>query len=351
MAYPTEQDAVYVDAYKTEPQPLFVHGSEIYAAYDMELQRDLRAAGTFRFSITDRHPLYGELIPRKSEISIKRFGRFYWSGYVNRIIGSESGVKTYECIGVLDYLNDSIQMPVALIGIDETQAFEYLLERHNEQMYDCSHKQIMLERDYSGGSMDLIIEKPMPTLEVIRQYFNYGVYEFDRTFLTLKLHHRAGRAIVADNQGVEYGGNLISLKEVVSGSGIITRLIPLGKNGDDFVTIANVNNGSLFIDTDAVPQHTPIVGTVTFNDISDPAQLLAAARSYLSKLQTSPTRTLSVDALDKYVLGSASEPMPLGGIVRLNSAPHGIINDDIECTSVSETIGQPESGRFRFGDI
>lgn len=349
--FPMERDAVYIDAYKADPKPLFIHGSDKHIAFDMELQRDLRAAGTFRFSITDNHPHGGSLYLRNAEIAIKRFDDIYWMGYVNRRICSTPGVITYECIGVLDYLNDSIQMPVKLTGVDEVKAFEYLLARHNEQMQGCAHKKIILDSGYGGRTIDMVIDKPTPTLEVIRKYFDYGVYEFDRYDGALYLSHRDGWSIASKDQGVQYGSNLISLEEITSGSGIITRLIPLGKKGDELVTIESVNNGVPFIDADTVTVYTPVVGTVTFDDISDPAQLLIAARNYMHSLQTETTRTLRVEAIDKYVLDAASAPMPLGGVVLLESAPHGIGNDQIECTSVIESIGRPESGRFRFGDI
>lgn len=153
-------------------------------------------------------------------------------------------------------------------------------------------------------------------------------------------------------QTVEYGKNLLSLEDGIVGGDIITVLLPYGGKPDGVdtrTTIESVNNGKSYIKADAetIAKYRNIWGTQTWDEITDPGQLLLAAQSYLNA-QKEALNTVSAEALDLSAVDADMKPIYVGDYVRIISTPHGI-NKKLLCTSKTTDLADPASTRITIG--
>ena len=106
---------------------------------------------------------------------------------------------------------------------------------------------------------------------------------------------------------IEMGKNMRSISREINPSGVITRLIPLGAtleggDGSERVTIASVNGGKLYVDdTAAQGKYGIVVGTVTWDDVTEPSNLLNRANDWLESQTV--VESVSLSAVDLSLIG------------------------------------------------
>ena len=90
-----------------------------------------------------------------------------------------------------------------------------------------------------------------------------------------------------NSQEINFGENLIDIKKESSGLDLSTVLVPYGaKVGDKRIDITSVNNGKDYIeDTEGIAKYGRIVVTQTWDDVTEPKNLLTKAQKYLSSKQ------------------------------------------------------------------
>ena len=109
-------------------------------------------------------------------------------------------------------------------------------------------------------------------------------------------------------------------------------LIPLGARKDESsiegleerVTISDVNGGVDYVmDDDAVAEYGKIYKTVTWDDVTEPANLLKKAQKYLTTTQYEKM-VLEVKAVDLSLTSSDVEEMKIGQMIRCISKPRSM---------------------------
>lgn len=290
--------------------------------------------GGFTFGIAPTHPNKDKIQALKSEILVYQDEDNIFAG---RSIGDESdfynkGAVT--CEGELAYLIDSIQRPYSFTG-GGTEFFKQLLDVHNSQVEE--------RKQFLFGSVTVADIAPeiqrenkdcANTLKTMRSQL------VERNGGYLRVRRDNGKKYLdyvndyggINSQVIRFGENLLDLSRYTKPTGIITALIPYGatvesKNAetkDKPVDITSVNGGKDYIfDQAAVDTYGWIWGTQTFDDITDPAALLAKSEAYLQECIALPT-TLDLKAVDLSLIDVDVQKLQLGYWTQVESVPHGI---------------------------
>lgn len=325
---------VYV-RYDGNDYPLYEPLDDAVTIFDPVFTEEVGGAGTFVFTIFNRHPYFDKIKPCRSEIIL------YWNQealFYGRILKPEQGFDNMvkiSCEGDMTYLLDSMQQPFAFTGSVENY-FKKLLEVHNSQVEE--DKRVELGNIVVTGGTDTTVRELTgftPTLTVLRQIKNqYGGY--------LRIRHKAGKRYLdylwdyggINLQVIRFGENLLDMSKYVDASRIITCLIPhgaeveykdeVGATQKKTVDITAVNGGKNHIEnTEAVKRYGRIYGYQKFADITDPGKLLEKAKVYLEEAASLP-ETIEISAVDLSLIDADVEQFRTGYWTGVSSAPHGI---------------------------
>lgn len=290
--------------------------------------------GAFEFRISPLHPYRDQVLPLKSEIYVYSDDELIFCG---RHIGRESdfnNIGKVTCEGEKAYLLDSMQRPYDFTG-SGTEFFRQVLEAHNSQVEE--------RKRFEVGNVTVADNAPeiqrtnaecADTLETLKTQL-VGI---NGGYLMIR---RAGGKKYLDyvndygginSQVIRFGENLLDLTRHVNPTSIITALIPYGATleSDDTeeeekaLDITSVNGGKDYIyHQEAVNTYGWIWGTQTWDDITDPAALLAKANAYLQECIALP-ETLDLTALDLGLVDVDIQKLKLGFWTQVESVPHGI---------------------------
>lgn len=129
------------------------------------------------------------------------------------------------------------------------------------------------------------------------------------------------------SQQIQFGVNLLDLKEVIKTDGVATRVIALGakdEKTEQRLTIASVNGGLDYVQDDAaVALFGVIEKVVIFDDVTDANNLLRKAKQELKNTINS-TVSIELSASDLHNLDVDIQAFRVGDNVRVISAPHGL---------------------------
>jgi phage minor structural protein len=128
-----------------------------------------------------------------------------------------------------------------------------------------------------------------------------------------------------NSQTIRFGVNLINYSKKTDASGIITALVPYGKEIDGKkLDISSVNDNCDYIyDEVAVAEHGWIFGYHEWSDIDSASALLTAGKLYLDgKLKEGIS--LELTAVDLSMVNVDIQKFEVGDMVRCVSKPHGV---------------------------
>lgn len=147
-------------------------------------------------------------------------------------------------------------------------------------------------------------------------------------------------------QSIRFGVNIINMTREYPISDIFTVLLPLGDND---ITIASENNGSIFLENAAaVKEFGRIVKTFSWSKATTAKTLKAYADEYLKSHTMIFPDKLTVTAIDLHVLGSGNERIKVGDWVEVVSPPHNI-NVILCCLEIQRDILAPENDQYILG--
>lgn len=300
------------------------------ATLDLELNK----TGSFVFTMQQDHPRYDLIRRMKSIIKVWQDDYLLFRG---RALDDPTGwhnEKKISCEGELAFLLDSQQRPYDYSGTIEG-FLNLLITRHNEQVeeskwFTVGNITVVDGNDYIVRSnidyVDTWTEMQDKMIGLLGGYIivrhegwiNYIDYLQDVTLLS--------------PQKIEFGVNLLDLERIRKGAGIGTAVIPLGakikdeegKDTDARLTIESVNGGSdMLRDEDAIAQYGTIVKTITYDDVTEPENLMRKGQAYLADLVKLPD-TIELTAADLATIDQQITAFHLGTYVRAISRPHGV---------------------------
>lgn len=284
-----------------------------YRVFSPKFEPDVEKAGKLTFTIYPDHPNFSRVSKLTPTILLKYGDEIKFRGRVlNDTLGWHNE-KTAVCEGELAFLNDSVQRPFSF-PLDEQHTtpadyFAFLIGRHNEQV--GSERRFILgnvtvtdpnnyiarsDTEYST-TWRLVKDGLLDTLGgyIWFRHEQNGVYiDYLSDFSTLA------------NQPVTFGENLLTLTTARKGEEIATAILPLGHQDvetGERVTIAGLvdsetddicKTGDYVYSKTAVAQYGFIIKTVTWDDVTLPANLLSrAVQELMRKRMIASTVTLT----------------------------------------------------------
>lgn len=326
---------------------------------------ELNKSGEFTFQIANNHVYYDKIINKKSCIEIYQDGEWLWSGRPIGINTALKLVKTVTCEGDLSYLHDSNQRIAEYHDMSVKDYFTTLINKHNA-MVDKSKR-------FTVGNVTVTDSN-----DSLYRYSNY-----EDTFDTIqdKLIDRLGGYLITrhvdgvryidyvesypyiTNQIIEIGSNIIDLSLEESSADTISALIPLGKKlteiseespqeestGEERLTIESVNNGlDYIVNDDAVSRIGMVFGTVTFDDVTDPYNLLAKGYEELTD-RIYNTLVISLNIFDRSFIDKTMAAFKLGASVIANSPKHGLQHKQMMISKMQISLVDVSKSKIEIG--
>ena len=321
------------------------------------LDLDIDGAGSFSFVMPPGHALYDGIRRLKSIITVQMGDEIIFRG---RAVDDERDTwnqKNVYCEGDRSFLLDSVSRPYSYTG--NVQAFfRNLVSAHNDQV-DAEKRFTVGRITAVSASLTMEAEDDDYTDTWARMEDRllgaYGGYIRTRTEGGVTYLDWLTKEESPGEQTVEFGVNLLDLKDKLDASQVFTCLLPLGEsvvdeNGDTQppVSIASVNGGVEYIqDDESVALYGKIWRTKTWAYESDPAQLLEKAREYL-KTGIS-VQSLTLQFVDMHFTDRSRKRVLIGDHPRILSNPHGMNLSPI-CVKASLDLVSPDKSTYTFGE-
>lgn len=334
------------------------------------LTLEMGKAGSFQFSLPPSNSQYNTLTKLKTIITVTLDDTEIFRGRILTMDRSFNNVKQIYCEGVLAYLNDSVQPSEKFTGKTH-DLFAQIIEGHNKMVEPA--KQFKIGK-ITAENRDIIITGTSDeTEDGDDDSFDYkqiainamtGEWKSSWEFISSYLIAYAGGYLRARQgedglyidylqdyesrapQKIELGTNLLDFSESISAENLFTVLIPLG---DENLTIADVNNGSVELQDEAlVNEYGRIVRTHVFDSVNQPETLLENGKRYLESYANVPV-TIEIKAVDLHFANPDIQEIYVGDQVLVRSAPHGI-KDYLTCTKIEYDFSNLGNTTYTFGD-
>lgn len=334
------------------------------------LTLEMGKAGSFQFSLPPSNSQYNTLTKLKTIITVTLDDTEIFRGRILTMDRSFNNVKQIYCEGVLAYLNDSVQPSEKFTGKTH-DLFAQIIEGHNKMVEPA--KQFKMGK-ITAENRDIIITGTSDeTEDGDDDSFDYkqiainamtGEWKSSWEFISSYLIAYAGGYLRARQgedglyidylqdyeskapQNIELGTNLLDFSESISAENLFTVLIPLG---DENLTIADVNNGSVELQDEAlVNEYGRIVRTHVFDSVNQPETLLENGKRYLESYANVPV-TIEIKAVDLHFANPDIQEIYVGDQVLVRSAPHGI-KDYLTCTKIEYDFSNLGNTTYTFGD-
>lgn len=317
---------------------------------DGVVMKQVNKADSFSFVIYPDNVGYSALELMTSWISVYKDGSLIFHG---RPLTEETGwdnEKKIVCEGDLAILNDTVVRPYSFSGTLGDYV-RMIVNQHNAQVEAA--KQIAVRRiDLSTTSIIRRTGEYKSTMqelfEKVVDYFGGYIlmeYESGQIYISYLTDSTSGT-----NQVLEIGKNILSFNRSISSEALATALIPLGATDDstgERLTIKSVNGGSDYIASSEAATQGYYYAAYTFDDITDPSELLAKARALLTDLvRVSPRIELS--AVDLSDAGYDIDSIGFFQYVTVQDTAHTVSGQYL-ITERVYNISAPEKDSVTFG--
>ena len=335
-------------------QPVYDSLLEEYDLAGLKSTRGLNIAGTAEIIMPRNHPAYNAFTSYRTIVEIYRAGKRRFRGRALYSADNFYGQRTVTCEGELCFLRDSINRPYKYEATPRS-CFVTIINAHNAAVEEEKRFKVgEVTVTDADGYIKLESDKAETTLDTFNKLVDrcggYVVFtdaeDGSRTINWLaKLDNRSG-------QSVEFGENLLDYSSTgASTTDLATVLVPYGARDTETkkrITIASVNGGKDYIqDATATELRGTIMATVTWDDITDPAELLKKAKAWLNEHKLF-IESLELSALDLSYMDMSIDSLTEGDTVRAVSIPHGI-DEDFLLSQITEDYLHPEKSKITLG--
>lgn len=333
---------------------------EEYRIMSPKLELEVNKTGSFQFSIYPDHIYYNKIAKIKTIITVYQDSTILFRG---RVLNEEKGFyneKQVSCERELAFLLDSIQRPYDFTG-SVSDYFKQLITNHNAQVE--SAKQFVIGNVTVTDPNNYIVRS---NIDHVNTWDELNSKLVNNLGGHVRVRHEDGKNIIdylkdfntLSTQTVEFGKNLIDLKNITKGENMATALIPLGaklkdnegKDTDKRLTVAAVNDGKDFItDADAVDKYGFICKQQVWDDVTEASNLLTKGKAYLASL-VNIASSIEITAADLAGIDMNMKTFRLGSKVQVISPPHGI-NQLFVVQKLSVDLLNPASNKLTLGGM
>ena len=346
---------------------VYINGDEV--VYDSRLDKHhllalsytagLNKAGTATFQMPPDHPKYESFISYRTPVKIYKNNKLVFCGRALYPADDFYKRRTITCEGERGYFQDSVLRP-SIYTDAPAAVFAAVIGVHNSQV-EASKQFVVGEvtvtdpNDYirlENTKAEQVAETINKLVERCGGYIVFTDGEDGRRVVNwyAELGYRS-------NQTIEFGKNLTDFvrTDANTGANLATAIIPYGAQiegaqdaQDNRVTIESVNDGLDFIkDDEAVELRGMIMKAVYWDDVTEPANLLAKAQQYLAKSRNIIT-ALTLTAVDLSNLDKSIDSFQEGDLVQVVSKPHNV-DEGFLLTDMTVDLLNPANGSISLG--
>ena len=313
---------------------------EDLALLGLEVENNIDKAGMATLVMPPGHPAYNSFVAYRTVVTIYKDDVLLFRGRSLHPADDFYNRRTITCEGERGFLQDGIMRPY-LYQDGPAAIFTDVINLYNAQVEAFKqfvvgeitatdpNNYVRLEADKAEQVAD-IIDK---LVERVGGYLVFTTNEAGQRVINwlAELGYRS-------NQVIEFGENLLDYARTDSNEELATVIVPYGakvettdettgETTSEYVTIESVNEGLDFIqDYDAVALRGVISRPVYWDDVTEPANLLAKAQQWLAEHRLVIT-SLELSAVDLSVLDKNIDSFQEGDLVRVRSKPHGVDED------------------------
>ena len=327
---------------------------EKYDLLGLTVTTGTNKGGAAEITMPPNHPAYNLFVSYRTIVDIYRDGKHIFRGRALYSADKFDNIRTVTCEGELCLFQDSITRPYLFQG-DPGTIFWNLVGAHNGQVEDF--KRFTVDKvtvTDPNGYIRLESESAEPTLDTLKKLVERcGGYI---VFSDIGAHTERFISWLADiesnnNQVIEFGENLLDFSRTGANTSLCTGVVPYGAKDEETgkrVDITSVNDGlDYIVAEDAQAVRGTILVSVTWDDVTEPANLLAKAQKYLQENRYLVT-SLELTALDLSYMDKSLDSFRVGDTVRVKSPPHGV-DEDFQLSEMTEDLLDPSQSRITLG--
>lgn len=319
-------------------------------------QARLKVPESFNFMVTKDNICYKEFHKLVDIVDVYRDddAEPIFSGRVIDITQVFDKQYAIECEDLLAVLNDSMLRPVTYENMTNREVFAAIIANHNSQM--SAEKQFRVGRVTVD---EAACYRPYKDLEKTLERLKNLTESFGGR---LRARHSGGYLYIdwlkAYDEGceqvVDFGSNLLDLKENTDARDVVTYLIPYGAKiegeEDKRVDITSVTaDGRDYVtaSSEYLQKYKEVWDTAVWDDVTVPDNLKAKAEAYLDMV-CKESITINVTAVDLADAGYDVESFRVGQRIRVRSAGHDI-DDFFDCTEQTLDLLNSANNRLTLG--
>ena len=286
-------------------------------------------AGTAQVVMPAGHPNHGSFVSFRTVVEIKRNDKTVFRGRALYPADDFHNNRAITCEGERCFLRDGVMQPY-LYQAAPAVIFADVITRYNAQVEPFKqfvvgavtvtdpNNYVRLESETATTVSD-VVDK------LLERVGGYITFSWDS----------AGRRVInwlgsldrVCGQTIEFGENLLDFSRTGVNTDMATVIYPYGAKDETTgkrVTIESVNDGKLYIqDDDAVARYGTIAVPLSWDDVTQPKNLLTKAQQELNVRKRIVT-TLELTAADLSAQDIDIEPLEAGVNVPVFSPPHGL---------------------------
>lgn len=328
---------------------------EGYELVGLTVTTALNKGGTASIIMPPGHPAYTAYTEYRSLVEVLRDGVLLFRGRALYVADDFYRQRTVVCEGEMCFFQDAISRPY-LYQDDPAAIFAAVVQTYNAQVEERKQFQVGTvtvtdQNDY----IRLESESAEPTLATLNKLLErcggYLIFTTNTDGQRVANWYAVPGYRSSQEIDMDLGGNLLSFARDGANTDLATALLPYGAKDESTgkrLTIESVNDGlDYIVDEEAEALRGRITATATWDDVTDPSNLLRKARQYLAERRQIVT-SLKLTALDLSYIDKTIDSYRVGDLVHVRSKPHGV-DADFLLTERTEDLLSPAGNQITLG--
>lgn len=356
-------------------RPLFDPSVPGYALESPKLELEANRFGTLTFTIYPDNPEYSNIVIKKSRIKVYRDGVLIFEARPALYNHTLTGGVEYTCEDALSRLNDILWRPetfeTTIINPLQELVLRYRIGQGSEEtgLIEPDWLNFYIGTVYGYHLNPIDVDKGGNAYEklwdaIADPYIEENGGYFVPTYSEnngITLDYYGGDEYLPQHpQAIELGKNLADISIEIDAEDFFTSLIPQGADEkiddpdpDEIkkmpLTIADVNDGKVYLDSSGVATYGRIERTVRWDWIKNATDLKGKGQTYLDKYGNKFVKSISLSALDLHDAGFNVDALEWMTQVRVVAPTHNI-DDYYTVRRMEIMLGDPSATQIEIGN-
>lgn len=326
-----------------------------YDLVGLKVTTALNKGGTANIIMPPGHPAYTAYTEYSSLVEVWRDAELRFRGRALYISDDFYRQRTVVCEGELCFFQDAISRPY-LYQDSPAAVFAAVVQNYNAQVEERKQFQVGTvtvtdPNDYIRLESETA-ETALATLnKLLSRCGGYIIFTTNDAGQRVVSWYETPGYRSSQEIDLDLGGNLLSFARDGSNTNLATALVPYGAKDESTgkrLTIESVNDGlDYIVDEEAEALRGRITTTATWDDVTNPTNLLRKAQQYLAERRQIVT-SLKLNALDLSYIDKTIDSYRVGDTIRVRSKPHGV-DDFFLLTERTEDLLNPAGNQIALG--